>query len=132
MKRLALSLLTASLLSACGMSSAVITNQNQNSTQVILSGNNFRVVQQVKGSASVQYFFFMGGTWKGSLYARAYSEMMSQVNMMEGPRAIVNVVTSENVDGLFPLYFLKTITVSAEVIEFTGPATSARVVSKTN
>ncbi len=132
MKRLMLIGFVACVVTSCGVSSAVITNQNQNSTQVVLAGNNFRVVQQVRGSASVQYFLFMGGTWKGSLYARAYSDMMSQAKMTDGPRAIVNVVTAENVDGLFPLYFLKTVTVSAEVIEFTAPPVSGKVISQIN
>ncbi len=132
MRQFALGLFVISLLTSCGISRAVITNQNQNITQVVLSGNNFRVVQQVRGSASVQYFLFMGGTWKGSLYAKAYSDMMSQANMIAGPRAVVNVVTSENVDGMYPLYFLKTVTVTAEVIEFISPPKPAEIISKTN
>lgn len=121
MKRVASFVLVWFLLSSCGVSSALITNQNQNSTQVVLAGNNFKIVEQVKGSAAVQYFFFMGGTWKGSLYAKAYTEMLSKANLNEGSRAIVNLVTEENIDGLFPVYFLRTVTVSAQVIEFTGP-----------
>ncbi|HWA34097.1 MAG TPA: DUF6567 family protein, partial [Cyclobacteriaceae bacterium] len=72
--------LTVAILDSCGVSRANVANQNQNSTQVVLAGNNFKVVQQVKGSAAVQYFLFMGGTWKGSLYAKAYADMMSRVN----------------------------------------------------
>ena len=121
MKRTVCFILIWISLSSCGVSSALITNQNQNSTQVVLAGNNFRIVQQVKGSAAVQYFFFMGGTWKGSLYAKAYTEMLGKANLNEGSRAIINLVTEENIDGLFPVYFLRTVTVSAQVIEFTGP-----------
>jgi hypothetical protein len=123
MRHLPIFIIIAGFLMSCGVSNAVISNQNQNSTQVVLSGNNFRAVQQVKGSAAVQYFMFMGGTWRGALYARAYSDMMSKVNLNEGSRAVINIVTEENVDGLFPLYFLRTVTVSAQVIEFTGPPT---------
>jgi hypothetical protein len=113
-------LLVSFVLNSCGVSSAVMDNQNQNSTQVVLAGNNFKVVQQVKGSAEVQYFLFMGGVWKGALYARAYEDMMSKVDLSVGSRAIVNLVTEENIDGFFPIHYLRTITVSAQVIEFTG------------
>ena len=107
------------LLSSCGMNYAVTGNQNLNNTQVQLASNNFRVVDDLTGSASVSYVLMLGGLSEHQLYQNAYSDMMKQADMKSGSRAIANVVTEEQVAGFIPFYFVRTITVSANLIEFT-------------
>jgi PBP1b-binding outer membrane lipoprotein LpoB len=46
-------LLLATFFSSCGIGTALVTNHNQNATEVHLSGNNFKVVDQVSGSSEV-------------------------------------------------------------------------------
>ena len=104
---------------SCGVSNAFVLNQNQNSTQVHLSTNNYQVVEKVRGSADVTYVLIFGGKNKKQLYANAYAQMMEQANLSSGSRALVNMVTEEHIGGVPPFYSKRTITVSAQVIEFT-------------
>lgn len=111
-------LLTASL-SSCGIGTALVVNHNQNATEVHLSGNNFRVVDQVSGSSEVSYVFAIGGMKKRQLYENAYSTMLKKANLLNGSKAIINVITEEHVSGFAPFFVKRTITVSGQVIEFT-------------
>jgi hypothetical protein len=106
-------------LSSCGMNYAVTGNYNLNMTQVQLGNNNFHVVDSLTGSSSVSYVLFIGGLSADQLYHNAYAEMMKKADLKSGSRAIANVVTEEQVAGFVPFYFTRTITVSANIIEFT-------------
>lgn len=112
-------LVLAASLSSCGIGTALVTNHNQNATEVHLSGNNFKVVDQVSGSSEVSYVLAIGGMNKRQLYENAYSTMMKKANLLNGSKAIVNVMTEEHVSGFAPFFVRRTITVSAQVIEFT-------------
>ena len=112
-------LLLTPFLSSCGIGAAIITNHNQNATEVHLSGNNFKVIDQVSGSSETSYVFAIGGRNKRQLYENAYSVMMKKANLMNGSKAIINVMTEEHVSGFAPFFVRRTITVSAQVIEFT-------------
>jgi hypothetical protein len=106
------------LLSSCGINNAMIFNHNQSATQVQLGSNNFKVVQRVNGSASVSYVLIFGGLNKKQLYDNAYTDMVNKANLMNGARALANIVTEEHVGGVPPFYYTRTVTVSAHVIEF--------------
>lgn len=107
------------LLSSCGVNNALLLNQNQNATQVQLSSANYKIVDRVSGKAEVTYIFLIGGINKRQLYENAYSAMVAKANLLNSPRALVNIVTEEHVGGVPPFYMKRTITVSANVIEFT-------------
>lgn len=107
------------LLSSCGFNSALVLNHNQNNTQVQLASNNYKVIDKVSGSAEVEYILMIGGMNKRQLYENAYSEMISKANLINSSRALINFVTEEHVGGVPPFYFRRTLTVSANVIEFT-------------
>lgn len=49
------------ILASCGINQALILNQNQNSTQVQLTQDNFRNVGNVSGTANVKYILLFGG-----------------------------------------------------------------------
>lgn len=107
------------LLSSCGVNYAVNGNYNLNNTQVQLSTANFNTVEKISGSSSASYIFFIGGLGEHQLYENAYSNMMSKADLTKGSRAVCNVLTEEQLEGVFPFYWNRTITVSANVIEFT-------------
>jgi hypothetical protein len=111
--------LLAAFLSSCGIGTAVVTNHNQNATEVHLSGNNFKVIDYVNGSSEASYVLAIGGMNKRQLYENAYSMMIRKANLLNGSKAIVNVMTEEHISGFAPFFVRRTITVSAQVVEFT-------------
>ena len=119
MKQRILVALVGMLLSSCGMNYAVTGNYNLNNTQVQLAANNFHVVDELSGSASVSYILMIGGLSEKQLYQNAYSEMQRKADMKNGSRAIANVTSEEHIGGVLPFYFTRTVTVSANLIEFT-------------
>jgi hypothetical protein len=107
------------LLASCGINQAIVLNQNQNSTQVQLTQDNFRNVGNVSGTANVKYILLFGGAKRRNLFGDAYSAMIASAELAKGPRAVVNVVTEEHIGGLPPIFFRRTLTVSGTVVEFT-------------
>lgn len=106
------------ILSSCGIGTALVSNHNQNATEVHLSQNNYKVIGQVSGSSEVSYVLTIGGMKKKQLYENAYSQMMKNANLINGSKAIINVTTEEHFSGFAPFYVKRIITVSAQVIEF--------------
>lgn len=106
------------MLSSCGVSNALIVNHNANTTQVVLGSNNFRVVDKVSGQSSVTYICMIGGSTKKQLFRQAYAEMMENANLKNSSKAVINVTTEEHVGGVPPFYFVRTVTVSGNVVEF--------------
>jgi hypothetical protein len=107
------------LLSSCGINSALVFNDNQISTRVQLNTNNYRVVKKATGHAEVEYIMAIGGMNRRQLYEHAYADMLSSADLMNGSKALINVLTEDHLGGFFPFYYKRTITVSAHVIEFT-------------
>ncbi|MBV5279069.1 MAG: hypothetical protein J0647_08580, partial [Campylobacteraceae bacterium] len=54
-------LLLATFLNSCGIGHAYVTNHNQNAADVHLSKNNFKVIDQVRGSSETSYVMAIGG-----------------------------------------------------------------------
>lgn len=112
-------LLLTAFLGSCGIGTALVTNHNQNATEVHLSGNNFKVIDTVSGSSETSYVMAIGGVNKRQLYENAYSMMLKKANLLNGSKAIINVMTEEHLSGFAPFFVRRTITVSAQVVEFT-------------
>ena len=106
-------------LASCGVNKAWILNQNQNSTQVHLSSNNFKVVGQVKGTSEVGYVMIFGGVKTKQLYDAAYADMLKNADLSNGSRVLTNVLTEEHLGGVPPFYYKRTVTVTANIVEFT-------------
>jgi hypothetical protein len=122
MKQLTITVLAVIFLfsmNSCGVSNAFIFNTNQNSTQVTLSQANYKVVGKATGSSDVSYVLIFGGAQKKQLFANAYARMVENADLTSGAKALTNLVTEEHVGGVPPFYYTRTITVSANVIEFT-------------
>ncbi len=111
--------LFSTLLSSCGIGYSFVANHNQNATEVHLSGNNFKVTDRVSGSSEVYYVFAIGGMSRKQMYENAYATMMKKANLLNSSKAIINLMTEEHFSGFAPFYVKRTITVSAQVVEFT-------------
>ncbi len=105
-------------LSACGVNQAWILNQNQHTTQVQLSKRNYRHISQVSGTAEVSYVLIFGGANKRVLYNAAYRDMLDKA-ALSGARSLTHVLSEEHIGGAPPFFYKRTVTVSAQVIEFT-------------
>lgn len=112
-------LILATFFGSCGIGTAFVANHNQNATEVHLSANNFKVTGQVSGSSETTYVIGFGGTKQRQLYENAYSVMLKKANLVNSSKAIINVMTEEHVSGFAPFFVKRTLTVSAQVIEFT-------------
>ncbi|MEQ9097942.1 MAG: hypothetical protein RIF40_02295 [Imperialibacter sp.] len=106
------------VISSCGAGRAIMLNQNQSSTQVHLKEDNFKVVSSVSGSAEAKYWVLIGGRKRQQMYNEAYAEMVKSAELIDGPRALVNLLTEEHVGGVPPFFIKRTITVSGHVVEF--------------
>ncbi|WP_339794932.1 DUF6567 family protein [uncultured Imperialibacter sp.] len=106
------------VVSSCGAGRAIMSNQNQSSTQVHLKENNFKVIRSVSGSAEAKYWVLIGGRKRQQMYNEAYAEMVKSAELIDGPRALVNLLTEEHVGGVPPFFLKRTITVSGHVVEF--------------
>ncbi len=113
-----IAVLSMAVLSSCGVGYAYVLNQNHNATQVELSEANFKVVDKVSGSSEVEYVLFFGGMKKRNLFRDAYNQMLDEAEMIGKSRAVTNITTEEHIGGFPPFYSIRTITVSAHVVEF--------------
>lgn len=117
-KLLLLLIWTAFLFSGCAVHSGLTFNTNNHVTQVVLSKNNYVVIDSVRGESEAIYVFGIGGFLKEALIAEAKADMLSKADIIGGSRAIINE-TVEIKHSLFPVIRLYKVTVSGHVIEFT-------------
>ncbi|MCI4650811.1 DUF6567 family protein [Phaeodactylibacter sp.] len=108
----------AFLSSSCAIHAGLTTNANLHTTEVELSGNNFKVVASVQGESQAMYIFGIGGISKKALVAEARSEMLSNANLIGSSKAVINE-TVEVKHSFFPFVRIFEVIVSAHVIEFT-------------
>ena len=107
--------ITMLLLSSCAFHGGYIGHSIV--TNVELSQNNFTVIDRVSGSASsVKILGF--GLSNERMYAEAYNEMVDNAKLKGGAKALANITTDTQI-AKFIISSRKTITVSADVIEFT-------------
>ena len=116
MRKLLLLLIgTAFLFSGCAVHSGLTFNTNNHVTQVVLSKNNYVVIDSVRGESEAIYLFGIGGFLKEALIAEAKADMLSKADIIGGSRAIINE-TVEIKHSLFPVIRLYKVTVSGHVI----------------
>ena len=107
------------MLTSCGVGTAIVVNQNLNTTHVHLASNNYRIVANVSGTSEVKYIMLIGGLSKKQIYQNAYADMAAKANLDSGSKALINIVTEEHIGGIPPFYFKRKITVSCNIVEFT-------------
>ncbi len=113
-----LSILAISLTS-CGINMALFTDKNSNVTHVELSKKNFKVLERVTGKSSATYYLSVGGMKNKDLINMATADMVAKANLTGTSKALINTTTDVHKGGVCFLYSKITVTVSAQVIEFT-------------
>ena len=106
-------------LTSCASFNAPTINNNNQSTQVVLSKNNFKVIDSVTGESETTYILGIGGISKKSLVAEARKNMIEKANLIGSAKAIINEKI-EVKSSVFPFVGKVQVMVSAEVIEFTN------------
>lgn len=116
-KKIVFGLLIAVAFSVCSCSVTTGTLGNSTQSQIVLKGNNFKVLESVTGQASSEYWFLIG-TSKQNLTDRARRDMIEKANMAGSSKAIINV-TVDMESKFFLFWSKKTVYVSGDVILFT-------------
>lgn len=80
----------ALLCTSCGISRQATDNRNVTQTEVVLAKKNYKVVKQVEGESSQNYWFGIGGLSKKSLGESAMSDMYKNANLT-GSQAIIDI-----------------------------------------
>jgi hypothetical protein len=94
------------------------------STQVGLSGNNYRIIQTNVTAVSKGFKILGFITIKSPSYVKAMSDLYAQTHIREGrPQALANVV-HETAGMNLILFSMPKIRVRADLIEFIGPVSS--------
>jgi len=118
MKKVTLTLiLFALILSSCASHHGITSNNNLNSTEVVLTKSNFKIVEIVKGEAEATYVFGFGGMKRDGLIAEAKAKMLQNSKMNGNSRAIVNETVEFKKSGFLFVNKYKVI-VSGQIIEF--------------
>jgi hypothetical protein len=94
-------------------------------TRIRLEEANFETTRvHVTGEATRHYIFFIGYKGPPDTNSAAWAAMRKAANIEEKAARFVNVTEERTHRSLFaPFYYKKVYTVSADVIEFTGPST---------
>ena len=105
------------LVSSCGTSSNLTFNANLNQTNVVLSQDNFKVVDTVSTEVSSTYVFGIGGISKKALKANAVAELTKKANLT-GPQALVNVTVKQSGYTIMGIYTKCIFVAEGTVVEF--------------
>ncbi|RCW91326.1 hypothetical protein DFQ08_103154 [Winogradskyella arenosi] len=110
-------IVASTLFTSCAAHYGLPQNYNQNTTEVVLTKNNFKVVKIVKGEASATYIFGIGGLSKNGLVAEAKAKMLQSAGMEGASRTVVNEIVEVKSSGFLFVNKYKVI-VSGQIIEF--------------
>jgi len=104
-------------LSSCATHFGLTANLNNSTTNVVLQTNNYKIIKKVKGEATGLKVLGIGGSFKAKV-EEARSKMLFSANLIGKSRAVINETVEVN-NKFFVLFGLRTVTVSAYVVEFT-------------
>lgn len=107
----------ALLVTSCGVSIPMTSNANLNETTVVLSQDNFKVVNNVSAEVSQTYIFGIGGLNKKSLEANAVAELTAKANL-QGSQALINITVKTYCKTFLGVYTQVTYRAEGTVIEF--------------
>lgn len=108
----------AALLTSCSTHFYSSSNANLAQTEVVLSQNNFKVIGQAEGVATVTQVFGIGGCSQKQVRSNAVAEMYKNAKLT-GSQAIINVNVKKAVTGFAPIYTRTTYAATGTIIEFT-------------
>lgn len=105
-------------LSSCSYSNYPTGAAYRTDTKVILTHDNFKVLGQAQGKATVTRILGIGGLSRRAINENAYALMVESANL-QGSQAIVNVTYSTKVFGVPPFWVKSVVTAYGTIIEFT-------------
>ncbi len=112
-------ILVVTLLSSCGFHNGLTSNVNSSQTSVVLSKNNYKVIDRVSGTAKAKYIFGIGGISAKALIEKARISMVTKSKLNGGAKAYIYPTVEIHSTWIFPFYIQKTATYSGYLIEFT-------------
>ena len=90
----------------------------QNSPEVILREDNFRVVGMAEATTSVNRILGIGGISRKAVLENAVAELFKNANLT-GSQTIVNITERVSLTGVPPFFTKRTITTVGTIVEFT-------------
>lgn len=112
-------ILSALIFTGCGIGNQLTTNHNLHNTEVQLSRNNFKVLKTVTATEEATYILGFGGMTKKALLANARAKVVKEAGLEGGSKALINETVEIHLGSMLVITKI-TITVSAQVIEFTS------------
>lgn len=91
----------------------------QNTTNVVLQDNNYKIVQKVRGEAQANYVFYFGGFRKKGLIEEARANMLENANLVGSSKAVINETVETSLTTYAGIVTYVKVTVSGYVVEFT-------------
>jgi len=107
------------LFSSCAIHDGLTTTSNNHTTEVVLTKNNFKVIESVQGESEVQYIFGIGGRKKNAMIAEARADMFSKADIIGGSKAIINETYELKFSTVLLIVIKYKVTVTGHIIEFT-------------
>ena len=108
----------AALLTSCSAHLYSSSNASVAKTEVVLSQNNFKVVGQAEGVATITQVLGIGGCSQKAVRATAVGEMFKNANLT-GSQTIININVKQSITGVPPFYYRTTYSATGTIIEFT-------------
>ena len=90
----------------------------QNSPEVILREDNFRVVGMAEATTSVNRILGIGGISRSAVRENAVAELFKNANL-KGSQTIINITERVSLTGVPPFFTRQTITTVGTIVEFT-------------
>ncbi len=119
MKRVTMLLIVVLMcFTSCAAHYGLPQNYNQNTTEVVLTKNNFKVVNIVKAEASATYIFGIGGLSKNGLIAEAKAKMLESAGLEGASRTMINEIVEVKTSGFLFFFNKYKVIVSGQIIEF--------------
>ena len=94
-------------------------NFNQNLTNVVLQGSDYKVVDKVRGEAEAKYFLVFGGFRTKGLIEEARAEMLENANLIGSSKAVINETVEYSSESILGIINTVKVIVSGYVVEFT-------------
>jgi hypothetical protein len=104
--------------SCVALHSALSSNVNTNTTEVVLAKNNYTIVDRIEGTASTVSVFGIGNHGFKTLVANARAHMLDKAKFIGTSRAVINENIEINNRQIL-IVGIKSVHVSAYLIEFT-------------
>ena len=108
----------AALLTSCSAHLYSSSNASVAKTEVVLSQNNFKVVGQAEGVATVTQVLGIGGCSQKAIRSNAVAEMFKNANLT-GSQTIININVKQAIAGVPPFYYHTTYSATGTIVEFT-------------